>query len=54
MNQYFLLLNLYGDIKLKQHPKVKYLGYLLDETMSGEDKTLNVANKINNKLKILY
>ena len=40
-NQYFLLLNLkgkllrlyikYGDIQVKQHSKVKYLGWLLDE-----------------------
>ena len=26
----------YGDIQIKQHSKVKHLGCLLDETMSGE------------------
>ena len=44
----------YGDLKIKQHSKVKYLGCLLDETMSGEAMALNVVNKINNKLKFLY
>ena len=44
----------YGDIQIKQHSKVKYLGCLLDETMSGEAMALNVVNKINNKLKFLY
>ena len=34
--------------------KVKYLGCLLDETMSGEAMALNVVNKINNMLKFLY
>ena len=42
----------YGDKQIKQHSKVKHLGCLLDETMSGEAMTLNVVNKINNKLKI--
>ena len=44
----------YWDIQSKQHSKVKYLGCLLDETMSGEAMALNVVNKINNKLKFLY
>ena len=44
----------YGDIQVKQHSKVKYLGCLFDETMSGEAMALNVVNKINNKLKLLY
>ena len=43
----------YGDIQIKQHFKVKYLGCLLNETMSGEAMALNVVNKIN-KLKFLY
>ena len=34
--------------------KVKYLGCFLDETMSGEAMTLNVINKINNKLEFLH
>ena len=30
----------YGDIQIKQHSKVKYLGCMLDETMSGETMAL--------------
>ena len=44
----------YGDIQIKQNSKVKYLGCMLDETMSGETMGLSVINKINNKLKFLY
>ena len=62
-NQYFLFLNLkekifkisnikYGDIQIKQLCKVKYLGCLMDETLSGEPKALNVIKKIN-KLRFL-
>ena len=32
----------------------KYLGYLLDETMSREAIAFNVINKISNKLKFLH
>ena len=44
----------YEDIQIKQHSKVKYLGCMLHETMSGETMALSVINKINNKLKFLY
>ena len=44
----------YGDIQIKQHSNVKYLECLMHETMSGEAMTLNVIDKINNKLKFLY
>ena len=44
----------YGDIQIKQHSKVKYLGYMLDETMFGETMALSVINKIINKPKFLY
>ena len=44
----------YGDIQIKQHPKVKYLGCMLDETISAERMALSFINKINNKLKFLY
>ena len=37
---------------MKQHSKVKYLGCLLDKTMSGEAIALNVINKTSNKLNI--
>ena len=44
----------YGDIQIKQHSKVKYLGCLMDETVSEEAMALNVINKINNKLKFFH
>ena len=44
----------YGDILPKQNSKVKYLGCILDKTMSGEGMVLSVINKINSKLKFLY
>ena len=44
----------YGDTQIKQHSKIKYLGCLMDEAMSGEAMTLYVIHKINNKLKFLY
>ena len=44
----------YGDIKIKQHSKVKYLGCLMDKALSGEAMALNVIHKINNKPKFLY
>ena len=44
----------FGDMQIKQHSKVKYLGCLLDETMSGEAMALNIVHKINNKLKFVY
>ena len=44
----------YGNIQIKRHSKVKYLGCMLDETMPGETMALSVINKINNKLKFLY
>ena len=44
----------YGDKQIKQHSKVKYLGCMLDETISEETMTLSVINKINNKLKFFY
>ena len=44
----------YRDIQIKQHSKVKYLGRLLVETISGEAMALNIVHKINKKLKFLY
>ena len=44
----------YGDMQIEQHSKVKYLGCLMDEKMSGEAIALNVIHKINSKLKFLY
>ena len=44
----------FGDIQIKQHSRVKYLGCLLDEAMSGEAMTLKVVNKVNSNVKFLY
>ena len=43
----------YNGIEIKQHAKVKYLGCILDESLSGESMALNVINKINSRLKFL-
>ena len=32
----------YGDIQIKQHSNVKFLGRLLDETMSGKAMALQI------------
>ena len=40
----------YGDVKIKQHPHVKYL----DSSCSGESMALHALTKINGKLKFLY
>ena len=44
----------HGNVEIKQHSSVSYLGCILDETLSGESMALNVINKINSKLKFLY
>ena len=44
----------YGHIQIIERSKVKYLGCILDETMSGEAMALNIANRINNELKVFY
>ena len=41
-------------MEIKQYSKVKYLGCLMDETMSVEAMALNITHKINKKLKLLY
>ena len=43
----------YNSIEIKQHVKVKYLGCILDESLSGESMALNVIDKINLRLKFL-
>ena len=44
----------YKHINIKQHSEIAYLGYVLDQTMSGKPMTLKVFNKINITLKFLY
>ena len=40
----------YGNVKITQHTKVTYLGYILDESLSGESMALNVLNKFDSRL----
>ena len=44
----------HNGIEVKLHPKVKYLGYILDESLSSESMALNVIDKINSRLQFLY
>ena len=44
----------YGDIKIKQHSKVTYLGCVLDNDLSGESMATKVLGLINGRLKFLY
>ena len=43
-----------GDIEIKQHSVVTYLGSVLDENLSGESMATKMLGKINGKLKFLY
>ena len=43
-----------GDIKIKQHPQVVYLGCTLDRTLSGDAMATKALGKINGRLKFLY
>ena len=40
----------YGNSKIKQYTKVAYLGWILDESLSGESMALYVLDKINSRL----
>ena len=44
----------YGDIEIKQHSKVTYLGRILDNDLSGESMATKVLRLVNNRLKFLY
>ena len=39
----------YGDIQIKEHSKVKYLGCIPDKTRPGDTMGLSVINKIKKK-----
>ena len=43
-----------NNICIKQHSRVTYIGYILDETMSGESIVHKVISKVNLRLKFLY
>ena len=38
---------------MEQHVKVKYLGFILDESFSGGSMALNALDKVNSRLKFL-
>ena len=44
----------YGDIEIKQHSRVTYLGCILDNILSGEHIAGKVLNTVHNRLKFLY
>ena len=44
----------YGDIEIKQHSRVTYLGCILDNILSGQHMAAKVLNTVNNRLKFLY
>ena len=43
----------YKDINIKQYSKVRCLGCIFDETLSGDSMALHVINKVNSRLKFL-
>ena len=43
-----------GDIEIKQHSVVTYLGPVLDENLPGESMVTRMLGKINGKLKSMY
>ena len=43
-----------GNVKIKQHSEVTYLGCVLDSTLSGESMATHALGKINGKLRFLY
>ena len=44
----------YGDIEIKQHSKVTYLGCILDNDLSGESMATKVLRLVNNRLNFFY
>ena len=44
----------YNSTEIKQYDKVKYLGCILDQSLSGESMALNVIDKVNSRLKSLH
>ena len=43
-----------NDTAIKQYEKVKYIGCILDQSLSGESMALNVIDKVNSRLKFLH
>ena len=44
----------YSGAEIKQYEKVKYLGCILYQNLSGESMALNVIDKVNSRLKFLH
>ena len=44
----------YGEIKIKQHINVTYLGCILDNNLSGEPMATKVLGLVNGRLQFLY
>ena len=44
----------YTGKEIKHYEKVKYLGCILDQILSGESMFLNIIEKVNSRLKFLY
>ena len=44
----------YNAIEIKPHAKVKHVGCILDESLSGESMALNVIDGMNSRLKFLH
>ena len=44
----------YNGIEIKQYGKLKYLGCVLDQSLSGESTALNVIDEVNSRLKFLH
>ena len=44
----------HSGTEIKQYAKVKYLGCILDQSLSGESMALNVIDKVNSRLKFLH
>ena len=45
---------IYNNIRIKQHSRVSYLGFIFEETMSGESMAHKVISKVNARLKFLH
>ena len=44
----------YSGTEIKQYTKVKYSGFISDQSLSGESMTLNVIDKVNLCLRFLH
>ena len=45
---------MYNGTEIKQYEKAKYLGSILDQSLSHESMALNIIDKVNLRLKFLH